>query len=505
MTPHPLPCDRASDRRLARRARRASRATLAATALMLFGSALGQEARSAPGANDAKDARKPAPAAPRPSLPQRTEMEVPENEDPVIRHERYTLPNGLEVLLVPDPAVPLVAVSVWYHVGSGSENHGKSGFAHLFEHMLFQGSKNVGSDRHFEILRKIGSSTVNGTTNPDRTNYFEVVPSNQLETALWLESDRMSQLLPLLTEQSFRNQVDVVRNERRQRYDNVPYGKTRFALAAALYPEGHPYRYLTIGRHEDLENASLADVVAFFKTWYVPANATLAIGGDFEIPAAKQLVEKWFGSFPKSEKPKLIPVPPPAAKATAVTVNDDFAKLRFLQFAWITPGNFQPGDAELDLLASALGDDGTGRLYRVLVFEKQLAQSVSVSQGGAGFSGVFTVNVTLRSEANADEVRRIVAEEVAKVGKEPLGERELRRGIIGYESAAVYGLEDLLSRVERLQTYNHYLGSPDRLTWDLDRYRSTTFEKIRATAAEYLTPARMTVITTLPSAGKAAP
>jgi zinc protease len=440
----------------------------------------------------------PAPAARRPAPPPEA------SADPVIRHERYQLPNGLEVILVPDSSVPLVAVSVWYHVGSGSENHGKSGFAHLFEHMLFQGSKNVGADKHFEILRKIGSSLVNGTTNADRTNYFEVVPSNQLEAALWLESDRMSHLLPLLTEESFRNQVDVVRNERRQRYDNVPYGKTRFALAAALFPEGHPYRYLTIGRHEDLENASLADVVAFYKTWYVPANATLAIGGDFDPATIKKLVDKWFGALPASQKPKLLNVPPPPAKANAVTVQDDFAKLRFLQFAWLSPGNFAPGDAELDLLASSLADDGTGRLYRILVFEKQLAQSVSAQQGGAGFSGVFTVNVTLRSEADAEEVKRIVKEEIARLGKELIDERELRRAVTGYESAAVYGLEDLLSRVERLQTYNHYLGNPDRLSWDLDRYRSATRESLRTAAATYLTPARMTLITTLPT-GKATP
>lgn len=453
-----------------------------------------------------QDPKPAAPVAPRPIKPDaETHMEDPHAGDPVIRHELYTLPNGLQVLLVPDQSVPLVAVSIWYHVGSGSENYGKSGFAHLFEHMLFQGSKNVGADRHFEILRKIGASVVNGTTNADRTNYFEVVPSNQLETALWLESDRMSQLLPLLTEESFRNQVDVVRNERRQRYDNVPYGKARFALAAALYPEGHPYRYLTIGRHEDLENASLADVTSFYKTWYVPANATLAIGGDFDIPTAKKLVNKWFAAFPKSEKPKLVPVAPPPAKAGAVTVQDDFAKLRLLQFTWLTPGNFQPGDAELDLLANALGDEGTGRLYRILVFEKQLAQAVGVSQQGSGFSGTFTINVSLRREADAEEVKRIVAEEVARLGRENLSNGELRRGIVGFESQAVYGLEELLNRVERLQAYNHYLGSPDRLSWDLDRYRSTSFEKLRAVAAEYLTPARMTLITTLPGTSPSAP
>jgi zinc protease len=184
--------------------------------------------------------------------------------DPRIAFERYQLPNGLEVILAPDRTVPLVSVSVWYHVGSGYEVLGKSGFAHLFEHMMFQGSKHVGEDKHFEVLKQIGSDAVNGSTNADRTNYFEVVPSNQLETALWLESDRMGWMLDVMARKGLDNQIEVVRNERRQNYDNRPYGKALFAQAAALYPEGHPYRYLTIGRHEDLAKASVDDVKAFF-------------------------------------------------------------------------------------------------------------------------------------------------------------------------------------------------------------------------------------------------
>ncbi|MBK7538282.1 MAG: insulinase family protein [Myxococcales bacterium] len=422
--------------------------------------------------------------------------------DPQIRHELYTLPNGLQVLLVPDSTVPLVAVSVWYHVGSGHETFGKSGFAHLFEHMLFQGSKNVGMDRHFDILKKAGSSMVNGTTNLDRTNYYAVVPSHHLETALWLESDRMGHLLPLLTTKSLRNQIDVVRNERRQRYDNVPYGLGRMHLASALYPDSHPYRYLTIGRHEDLERASLEDVVAFYKTWYVPANATLAIGGDFDVAATKALVTKWFGAFPASDKPKLLPVPPPVVTARELVQSDALAKLRMLQLAWISPANYAADDAELDLAANALGDEGTGRLYRILVHERQLAQSVSATQLGAGFSGVFSINVMLRPEADVDEVRRLVAQEVERIAREPLGARELARAVIAFESSALYGLEDLLGRVERLQGYNHYLGSPDRMTWDLDRYRTTTAERVRAAVARHLAPTRMVSVLTKPAAAQ---
>jgi len=426
--------------------------------------------------------------------------------DPKIAFERYTLPNGLEVILAPDRRVPIVAVNVWYHVGSGHEVYGRSGFAHLYEHMEFQGSKNVGSDRHFEVLRKIGGDNVNGTTNSDRTNYFEVVPSNQLETALWLESDRMGYLLDpsTFTKKSLDNQIDVVRNERRQRYDNVPYGKALFAEYAALYPEGHPYRYLTIGKHEDLVAASLDDVKAFFRTWYVPANATLTLVGDFETPAAKKLVERWFGTFPKSEKPKAVAVPAPAIRAAEVTItDDDFAKLRRVTFSWHSPAQFAEDDAELDVAASALSQEGPGRLYRALVYDRPIAQSVFAGQNGAAFSGVFRVSVTLRSEANLDEVKRIVAAEVARLGREALTQKEIARVVANNEARAVRELESVLGRANVLQAYNHYLGDPDRLTWDLDRYRTTGAEKIRAAAGRYLTPDRMVTVVTIPSGAAA--
>lgn len=426
----------------------------------------------------------------------------PASTDPKIPFEKYTLDNGLEVILIQDQSVPLVAVSVWYHVGSGLESPGKSGFAHLFEHMLFQGSKHVGEDRHFDILQQIGASAINGTTNPDRTNYFEVVPSNQLETALWLESDRMGYLLPVLTQQSLANQIDVVRNERRQRYDNVPYGQTRLWLAELLYPEGHPYRYLTIGRHEDLEAATLDDVVAFYKTWYVPANATLTIAGDFEVATVKELVQRWFGGFPKSVKPTAVPVPAPTITKQRAEKTDTFAKLRQVQWAWHTPGTFAPGDAELDLLAAVLGGGEASRLYRRLVVEEQLAQSVSAYQGSQQFSSSFVVTVQLRSGADQARVEAIVAEELAKLRDEPMTDRELRRAVTRYEAGAVWGLESLLARAERLQSYNHFLGQPDGITFDLDRYRAATAATIRDYARQYLDPERGVVLVTLPGGGQ---
>jgi zinc protease len=452
----------------------------------------------------------PAPAAPggAPGGEAKLKPAEPKPRDPKLVFERYTLPNGLEVILSPDRRVPIVAVNLWYHVGSGHEVYGRSGFAHLFEHMVFQGSKNVGSDKHFEVLRKIGGDSINGTTNPDRTNYFEVVPSNQLEAALWLESDRMGYLLDpaTFTKKSLDNQIDVVRNERRQNYDNVPYGKALFARYAALFPEGHPYRYLTIGKHEDLTAAAADDVKAFFKTWYVPANATLTLVGDFDPPAARQLVAKWFGSFPRSAKPRAVAVPAPPIRSSEVTIaNDDFAKLRQITFAWHSPAQFAEGDAELDVAANALAQEGPGRLYKALVYDRPLAQSVAVNQSGSMFSGTFLVTVTLRSEGSIDEVKRIVAAEIARLGKELLPATNIARVVATNEASAIRELETLLGRANVLQAYNHYLGEPDRLTWDLDRYRTTTAEKVRAAAARYLLPDRVVTVITVPTAPTAPP
>ncbi len=424
-------------------------------------------------------------------------------DDPHIPHEKYTLANGLEVILAPDPSVPVVAVDIWYHVGTGEEVVGRSGFAHLFEHMMFQGSKNVGRDRHFDILRKLGAETINGTTNNDRTNYFEVVPANELETALWLESDRMSHLLELLDADQLANQIDVVRNERRQSYDNQPYTRAMFARYERLYPDGHPYRFLTIGRHEDLERASVDDVKAFFKTWYVPANATLAISGDFEPAEAKRLVDKWFATFPASARPTVVvTIPAPAVTAHEVTVEDRLAKLPEITFAWHSPARFADGDAELEIAADALSREGPGRLYRALVYDKQLAQRVRVSQDASQFSGVFEVTVTVRSDA-ADklaDVKRAVLDQIAALATDDLAATDLSRVVAGVEARAIRGLETPLGRAQRLEEYNHYLGDPDKMTWDLDRFRATTPARIRAAAAKYLRADNAVVSITMPKA-----
>ena len=450
------------------------------------------------------DAKKPDPKKPDP----KPAPDAGASADPRVEFEKYQLANGLEVILAPDKSVPIVTVNVWYHVGSGYEVYGRSGFAHLFEHMMFQGSKNVGEDRHFSVLKKIGESGVNGTTNLDRTNYFETVPSNQIETALWLESDRMGYLLqppigkdgkPVDFRASLGNQIDVVRNERRQNYDNRPYGKALFALYAGLYPERHPYRYLTIGKHEDLVAASVVDVQGFFKTWYVPANATLTIVGDFDVAATKKLVDRWFATFPASAKPKPIAVPAPTIRSNETVVGDEFAKLRQITFAWHSPANYAEGDAELDFVADALSQEGPGRLYKALIYDKPIAQSVQANQSGAAFSGTFTVTITLRNEGSLDEVKTIVAAEIARLTTENLTDKEIARRLASNEAGSIRALETTMGRAQALQQYNHYLGDPDKITWDLDRYRKTTADKIRATAATYLRPDRMATIITNPA------
>ncbi len=415
---------------------------------------------------------------------------------------RYQLDNGLEVILHQDNTVPLVAVDVWYHVGSGDEVEGRSGFAHLFEHMLFQGSEHVGEDRHFAVLRKIGAQDVNGSTSTDRTNYYEIVPANQLETALWLESDRMGYFLSTVTEKSFRNQVDVVRNERRQRYDNQPYGKSGLYLEELSFPQGHPYRFSVIGRHEDLEAASLADVTTFYKRWYAPSNATLVIAGDFEEVAAKKAVEKWFGSFPKSQKPvrRILPVP----KNTAVrkTIVDPLATLPAITFAWHTPTRLMPGDAEFDVVSHVIGNQGTGRLYRKLVLEEKIAKTVQCYQWSRQQASSFRVRVILNSPKDVKRAEEIVRQEMHMLATKKIADAELRRAKVFIESLFVWSLEGLKERAEAIQGYNHYWGKPDGVADDLQRYRDVTQDSLMQAVSKFANAKEAVVLVTLPKGEK---
>ncbi|PIE19054.1 MAG: peptidase M16 [Proteobacteria bacterium] len=423
-----------------------------------------------------------------------------------LRFEKYTLDNGLEVVLHRDPAAPLITVNVWYHVGSGDEVVGKSGFAHLFEHMMFQGTKHTGQDVHFKILEAIGASEVNGSTTTDRTNYYQTVPRHHVETALWLESDRMGFVLDALTEESFRNQVDVVRNERRQRYDNQAYGRARFALAAALYPEGHPYRYLTIGLHEDLDNASLEDVRAFFRKWYVPSNATLVVAGDFEIADMKALVAKWFGTLPTRHRPKpSYAAPPTLAKSVSVEVSDPFAKLAQVQWVWLTPANLAKDSLELMAAAEILGAQGWGRLYKRLVVDEQLCSVVWAGVDPKAFNGELHVVARVKPGLDRDRVSDIIKQEVDRLVAAPPSAAELNRVVVNTESAFVWSLEDLSERADQLQWFNHYTGDPGFMSTYLARLRALTPAAVHAAAARWLTKPHAQIITVPAAAAGAAP
>lgn len=421
-----------------------------------------------------------------------------DSDVPAVPFERYVLDNGLEVILHRDTRVPLVGVEVWYHVGSADEKSGESGFAHLYEHM-FKNSQHLHGRLHYDVLEAVGAVAANASTNTDRTNYYEIVPSNQLAMALWLESDRMGYFLPGLDAPRFHSQREVVRNERRQRYDNRPYGRDRFAVAEALYQEGHPRRYLTIGRHRDIEAATLEQVRDFYRTWYVPANATLLIAGDFEVDEAKAMVQKWFGDFPTSTKPPHRVVPADPIRGPVVReIEDPFAKLRRLHYVWHSPPAMAPDDAELDIVGATLARTGSGRLYEELVVKKQLVQAIDAYQLGMDGAGEFHLIMNLRTGADRAEVERLVDEELARMAREPISERERARAIANVEASRVWGLESLKNRMSWLQWCNQYAGDPGCIPGDLQRYRDTTPEGIRAAVARWLGAKVRAEVVTMP-------
>ncbi|MDB4967647.1 MAG: peptidase M16-like protein [Myxococcales bacterium] len=408
----------------------------------------------------------------------------------------FKLDNGLTVLVHEDHTVPVVAVDVWYHVGSRDEVKGKTGFAHLFEHMMFQGSAHVADKQHFKYVQEAGGWG-NGTTNTDRTNYFEVLPSSFLELGLWLEADRMGFLLATLTQEKLDNQRDVVRNEKRQNYDNRPYGLAPKAIFENLYPPEHPYHHLTIGEHEDLEQASLDDVKAFFKKYYAPSNASIAIAGDVDAATVKKLCEKYFGplpSLPPPDRARKAP-PQPVLKAEKRVQLEDRVTLERVYITWPSPPMFAPGDAELDLLAATLGSK-SGRLYKRLVYEARLAQVVEVAQSSAPLSSQWEVVVTLKPGHTAAEVLPIVDEEIARARKEPLTALEIEKAKNEFESSFLYRLMSVggfNGRADQLNMYAYYAGDPAFLDKDIERYRAVAADGIQSWAQKTLGPGRLVV------------
>ena len=402
--------------------------------------------------------------------------------------EKYSLANGLEVILHEDHRVPQVTVDVWYKVGSKDEQPGKTGFAHLFEHLMFQGSKHVGEDKHFAYLQKAGVSNANGSTSEDRTNYFEVIPSNQLELALWLESDRMGFLLDRTgLKETFDGQRDVVKNERRQRVENRPMGLVQKVTLEALYPALYPYHHEVVGSMEDLSNASLDDVRRFFHRWYVPNNATLVIAGDLDPARTKALVEQYFGPIPAGpaiSRATLSPVPP-LTKETRIEME---AKIQQPQIMidYLSPRSLTDGDHQMDLIAQILGGGKASRLYKRLVYQLQIAQSVSASQQSQMLNSVFEISASPMPGHTTDEILKVIDEELATLASAPVEASELDRAKNQIEFDMMRNLEPLIARAERLQAYNHVLGDPGYLATDIAGYRAVDVAAIQKAAGQYL-------------------
>jgi zinc protease len=434
-----------------------------------LGAAQVQEPPKAP----AETAAKPATGVPAP-------LEVPQ-----LKFEKYKLENGLEVILSEDHRLPMVAVNLWYHVGPANELPGRTGFAHLFEHMMFEGSRHVPGSAHFHFLEAAGASDINGTTDFDRTNYFETLPSNQLELALWLESDRMGYLPDKLDQANLANQQDVVRNERRQSVENAPYGVVEEGLFHQLFPKEHPYYGEVIGSHLDIQSAKLEDVRNFFKLYYAPNNASLAIVGDFNSEKARELVEKYFGPLKRGQDVPKIRAHTPPITSERHAVFQDNVQLPRVYMGWLTSPIFKPGDAEADLAATILGGGKSSRLYKKLVYEKQIAQDVAVNQQSLILGSVFEVQATAKSGVKPEDLEKAINAELDVFRKGGPTAAEVARARNVIESRIIAGLETLGGFggvADRLNSYNHYLGTPDFLAADIGRYENATSESIRAFA-----------------------
>jgi zinc protease len=408
---------------------------------------------------------------------------------------RHTLDNGLDVLVHEDHNCPIVAVNVWYHVGSKNERSGRTGLAHLFEHLMFEGSEHHDKG-YFQPLQEAGG-TLNGSTNADRTNYWEVVPTNALELALWMESDRMGYLLPALTEAKFRNQREVVLNERRQNYENRPYGLAGMSVVAALYPPGHPYHWLTIGAAEDLRAATLDDARAFFQAYYRPRNASLALAGDIDAGEALRLAERYFGEIDAGAEPPPVEFTPPGPLDREVRlVLEDRIELPRLYFAWHSPALFHPGDAELDLVGDVLAGGKTSRLYRRLVYEERLATEVAGSHNSREIGSFFQLVATAAPGRTLAELNRAIDEELQRLCAGGPTAVEMERSVAQAEAHFVFRLQTVGGfggKGDQLNAYNVFLDDPAYFDKDLERYRSAAPESLRASAARWLTAGRVTL------------
>jgi zinc protease len=397
--------------------------------------------------------------------------------------EQYQLKNGLTVLLSEDHAQPVISLEILYLVGSGYERPGRTGFAHLFEHLMFQGSQHFDHE-YFKPYEPIGGQ-VNGTTSQDRTNFFETVPSNYLKTPLWMESDRMQNLLPALTQEKLDNQRDVVKNERRQRYENAPYGMAWWYLGEELYPADHPYHHATIGSHADLTAATLDDVKQFFQQYYVPANAALTLVGDFQSADAKQLIEYYFGSIPAGQRAVRPDPPMPPPRSEHWTKQDEVPLPRIF-LTWHSPALFAPGDAELDLYSSVLSAGKSSRLYYPLVYDQKVAKEVSAYQMSQALSSVYVVEATAAPGQSVDALYNATLAALKKALATPPTDAELERAVSAYKKSFYGRVEAVSSRAATISTYFLHTGHGDYLKQDLQRYLQATPAGVQQAAQKYV-------------------
>jgi zinc protease len=420
-----------------------------------------------------------------------------------VPYTEFTLDNGLHVILHRDTSVPVVAVNVWYRVGSANERPGRTGFAHLFEHVMFEGSAHVPEGAFDEWLEAAGANN-NGSTNNDRTNYYIDLPANALELALFLDSDRMGFLLDDKAPGKIDGQRDVVKNEKRQSVDNQPYGQARVELAALLYPKTHPYSWPVIGSMDDLTAASFEDVSQFFRTYYVPNNASLVIAGDIDIDRTKALVTRWFADVPRG-RDAVPTLSPPAAVLDGVrkkTITDR-VQLPRLYLAWHSPALFKPGDAAMDMAASVLTGGKNSRLYRRLVYDLQIAQDVTAMQQSAALGGTFVIMATARPGQSLDKIQAVIDEELGTLRKAAPEAREVTRGFNQIEASFYRQMERVNGKADQLNAYYTATGTPDYFATDLARYRALTPADIQAAIVSYLPQDRRVELSVLPADAKA--
>jgi zinc protease len=403
-----------------------------------------------------------------------------------IPFSQHTLENGLRVIIHEDRRLPMVAVNIWYHVGSKDEHPGRTGFAHLFEHLMFEGSEHYDKG-YFHPLQEAGAA-LNGSTNPDRTNYWEVVPTNALDLALWMESDRMGYLLPALTLQKFETQREVVLNERRQNYENRPYGLATMAIVAAMFPWDHPYHWMTIGETADLKAAAFDDVREFFRTYYHPSNASLVVAGDVETADALDRVRAHFEEIPAGPKPALLQSSVELAYERRLVLEDRI-ELPRLYLGWLSPAMFTSGDAEMDLLSDLFANGKVSRLYRALVYERRIASEVMAFQNSRELAGFWQIVATAAPGHTLEELQQAIDDELAKLVADGPTPDEMERGHAQVEAQFVYRLQTLGGfggKADQLNAYSVFLNDPAYFERDLARYESVTADDLHRAARKYL-------------------